>query len=73
MNDMNSIAGVDDFASEMKKNLEELHELQDKYNKALAFIAFVAQPEARKYTQEYGCVAEKLLKEIGDAPEVSDD
>jgi len=39
---------------------------RDKYVELLEFVKMIAQPEARKFTQEYGDVAEILLKEIGE-------
>lgn len=41
---------------------------RDKYNKLLGFVQIVAARNTRHLTQEYGDVAESLLKEIGEKP-----
>lgn len=38
----------------------------DKYTKLLAFVQLVAAKNSRHHTQEYGDVAESLLKELGE-------
>lgn len=72
MNDMNSIAGIDDFASEMKRNLSELAETREKLAKCVAYLKALKHVESDEYPfssleMKYDIMfPSELLEEIGD-------
>ena len=66
MNDINSIAGIDDFADEMKKNVEALRDLQAKYERCLKLIKNIQQYYDHDMFFSLNYEAKKLLKELND-------
>ena len=70
-NAINSIAGIDDFADEMKKNLEHKHKLLEFVKKVDGMMPDNYQSNVLGWVCELEDEAEKLLKEIeGDCDEV---